>query len=144
MLEDLKAEWSDLVKTRQMDGRVDVGTRERRKGGTAYFVSCSNGYHESAESHEHAFSLLVESFRTRAEDRPETYEKLLGKNGDVKAARQRAMQIAQTVRKANPMASPEEWDKLVVSEIEKRNSDQSVELAQIAKLRELDALKKAP
>lgn len=73
----LRAEWSALASSRGMSDGLLFDARRGKQGQPIFIVISSNGYHESYESFEHAISLLVDSHRTRAEDREEVYSRLI-------------------------------------------------------------------
>lgn len=127
----LTAELGAMQDARKMERGGSFGERLARDGETViYTVTSPNGYHESAESHEHALFLLVDSHRTRVEDTPALHERILTKSGgDIKGARSVAMRLAREVREANPDVSIEQHDALVLARLEQREADQDATAA---------------
>lgn len=115
----LGAELAEIQAARGMNPRFQVDTEERY-GRPLYVAHCANGRHESRQSPEHAMFLLVDSFRTRAEDRPETHERLMQMHGcTVKEARRLAAEIAAELRAKHPGTPGETRDKLFENEVAK-------------------------
>lgn len=73
----LRSEWSALAATRGMSDGLLFDARRGKRGEPIFIVISSNGYHESYSSFEDAIRLLVDSHRTRAEDREEVYSRLI-------------------------------------------------------------------
>lgn len=94
-------------------------------GRTVYTVHFSHAYHESLESYEDALEQMVEAWRTRVEDLPETHARIQAIRDYAKpreAARE-VLAIAQKVRNENPTATGEERDALVLAEIERLETE---------------------
>jgi hypothetical protein len=130
----LLAELGQMQADRRMGGGVWIGTNPHRKtkeGGPVFVAMCPNGYHESAESEAHALSLLVDSFRTRAEDRPEIHERIQawgGSYADIRFARETAQRIAKKVRHDHPAADGASLDVMLGDELSKREADRGARM----------------
>jgi hypothetical protein len=107
-----------------MKPRFTLST-ETRRGSTVYIAQSANGYHESRQSPEHALFLLVDSHRTRIEDTPAFHARILAKSGgDIKSARAVAMDLARSVRAANPNMPGAARDALVLAALQMREDAQ--------------------
>lgn len=119
IVQELGRELGAIQAARGMNPRFQIDTLERY-GRPLYVAHCANGRHESRQSEEHAMFLLVDSFRTRIEDKPETHERIMEIHGmDLKSARRYARELAQRVQEAHGKGVPGETrDKLFARELE--------------------------
>lgn len=119
----LMAELEEIQARHKMQSGGEFLTREARDGSTIYAVKTANGYHESAESYDHALFLLVDSFRTRIEDTQEFRDRLAlaGVSGGVR----KALAIGSRVKLENPDMTGEERDALTTAILERHESDKA-------------------
>jgi hypothetical protein len=124
----LLSELGRMQSDRKMGGGVWLGvnpTKTTKDGGAVYAAVCPNGYHESTESEAHALFLLVDSFRTRAEDLPETHARIQSWGGsfrDIDVARLTARRIAKQVRSEHPRVDGHTLDNMFNAELSKREA----------------------
>jgi len=125
----LLAEWVAMAAARKMDPDVVFLARQAKDGSPVYIAKCANGVHESVDSPEQALFLLVDSFRTRVEDLPETHARVQAWGGsyaaDVQVARDAVAEIAWKVAKENPALSGEERDALVLAALDTEEQAQA-------------------
>lgn len=116
----LGAELIELQTARKMSPRFMI-TEVTLHGRTIWTAVCANGIHQSRQSAEHALFLLVDSFRTRIEDKPETHARVQAWGGsyaaDVKTARRHCAAVAQRIREQNPNMPGEQRDALVLAQL---------------------------
>lgn len=134
-VKELGRELLAIQEARGMNPRFQLDTEERY-GKPLYVAHCANGRHESRQSLEHALFLMVDSFRTRAEDRPETHARLMEVHGcDVKAARKLAAEMAENTRARFPAVSGEMRDAFLADELGKVERDVAARKAEQPKER---------
>ncbi len=131
IVKELATELATVQTDRKMCPRFTVETTIVR-GRTIHTASCANGVHQSLQSPEHAVFLMVDSFRTREEDKPEIHERIKAHGGDIKNARRVAAQIAKTVRERSPGLSGEEYDALVLKALDQYEADLEATLGSTA------------
>lgn len=107
-VQELGRELDALQAARGMNRRFMLETEERY-GRPLFVAHCANGRHESRQSPEHALFLLVDSFRTRAEDKAETHARIMQIHGmDLKAARRFARELAKEIQDEHGKGVPGE------------------------------------
>jgi hypothetical protein len=119
-VKDLGRELLAIQEARGMNPRFQLDTEERY-GKPIFIARCGNGRHESRQSPEHAMFLMVDSFRTRGEDRPETHARVMGMHGcTIKDARRISAALAADLRVQQPGISGEARDMLFESALDEK------------------------